>query len=147
MRKLGFALLSLTLCLSVAAQAQPKVHNLDKIASVVGASIILQSEIDLKYAPYLAQGNAPDPTAKCQIAQQFVTQKLLAAQAIIDSISVTDDDVDNDIDRRMRGMIQRAGGTDRLETFLGRSVIQYKDEIRPDIKESLVAQKMQQKIT
>jgi peptidyl-prolyl cis-trans isomerase SurA len=47
----------------------------------------------------------------------------------------------------MRGMIQRAGGQDRLEQFLGRSVIQYKDEIRPDIRESLIAQKMQQKIT
>ena len=44
-------------------------------------------------------------------------------------------------------MIQRAGGQERLEQFLGRSVIQYKDEIRPDIRESLVAQKMQQKIT
>jgi peptidyl-prolyl cis-trans isomerase SurA len=147
MRKIGFALLSLTLWLSVSAQAQPKVHNLDKIAAVVGASIILQSDIELKYATYLAQGNPPDPSVKCQIAQSFITQKLLAAQAIIDSIEVTDDDVDNDIDRRMRGMIQRAGGQDRLETFLGRSVIQYKDEIRPDIKEELVAQKMQQKIT
>ncbi len=147
MRKIGFALLSLTLWLSAAAQAQPKVHNLDKIAAVVGGSIILQSDIELKYGTYLVQGNPPDPSVKCQIAQSFITQKLLAAQAVIDSISVTDDDVDNDIDRRMRGMIQRAGGQDRLETFLGRSVIQYKDEIRPDIREELVAQKMQQKIT
>src|ERR1700753_1088121 len=140
MRKLGFALLSLTLCLSVAAQPQPRVHNLDKIAAVVGASIILQSDIELKYATYLAQGTPADPRLKCQIAQNFVTQKLLAAQAVIDSIDVKDDDVDNEIDRRMRTMIQRAGGQDRLETFLGRSIIQYKDEIRPDIREELVAQ-------
>ncbi len=133
-------------CSSV-AQAQPKAHNLDKIAAVVGGSIILQSDIELKYATYLAQGNPPDPTVKCQIAQNFISQKLLAAQAVIDSIDVKDEDVDNDIDRRMRSMIQRAGGEDRLETFLGRSVIQYKDEIRPDIKEGLVAQKMQSKIT
>jgi len=133
-------------CCSV-AQAQPKVHNLDKIAAVVGGSIILQSDIELKYATYLAQGNPPDPSVKCQIAQNFISQKLLAAQAIIDSIDVKDDEVDNDIDRRMRSMIQRAGGEDRLETFLGRSIIQYKDEIRPDIKEGLVAQKMQAKIT
>jgi peptidyl-prolyl cis-trans isomerase SurA len=71
----------------------------------------------------------------------------LAAQAVIDSVQVKEDEVDNDVDRRMRGMIQRAGGQDRLEQFLGRSVIQYKDEIRPDIKEGLIAQKMQQKIT
>jgi peptidyl-prolyl cis-trans isomerase SurA len=44
-------------------------------------------------------------------------------------------------------MTSRAGGQERLEQFLNRSVLQYKDEIRPDIKESLVAQKMEGKIT
>jgi len=145
MRKIGLALLSFVLLTSV-AMAQPK-HTLDKIAAVVGSSVVLQSDIELKYATYLAQGNAANPDIKCQIAQSFITQKLLAAQAIIDSVEVKDDEVDADIDRRMRGMIQRAGGQDRLEQFLGRSVIQYKDEIRPDIKEELVAEKMRQKIT
>jgi|SRR6185437_10385858 len=144
MRKFGIVILSFVL-FATAASAQK--HTLDKIAAVVGNSIVLQSDIELKYATYLAQGNPPNPDIKCQILQQFLTQKLLAAQAVIDSVDVKDDEVDADIDRRMRGMIQRAGGQDRLEQFLGRSVIQYKDEIRPDIKESLIAQKMQQKIT
>jgi peptidyl-prolyl cis-trans isomerase SurA len=146
MRKFGIAILSIILFIQ-AARAQPK-RTLDKIAGVVGSSIILQSDIELKYQlQYIAQGNPPNPAVKCQILQSLLTQKLLAAQAIIDSVEVKDDEVDNDVDRRMRGMIQRAGGQDRLEQFLGRSVIQYKDEIRPDIKESLIAQKMQQKIT
>jgi peptidyl-prolyl cis-trans isomerase SurA len=145
MRKFAIAILSLTLFMQVAKAQQ--VHTLDKIAAVVGSSIILQSDIELKYATYLAQGNPPNPAVKCEIAQSFITQKLLAAQAVIDSIEVSDDDVDAEVDRRMRGMIQRAGGQDRLEQFLGRSIIQYKDEVRPDIKEELVAQKMQQKIT
>jgi len=144
MRKFGLVLLSITLFISFASAQK---HTLDKIAAVVGGSIILQSDIELKYATYLAQGNPPNPEVKCQITQGFITQKLLAAQAIIDSIDVKDDEVDADIDRRMRGMIGRAGSQDRLEQFLGRSVIQYKDEIRPDIKEELIAQKMQQKIT
>jgi peptidyl-prolyl cis-trans isomerase SurA len=124
-----------------------RVHTLDKIAGVVGSGIILQSDIELKYASFLAQGNQPSPDIKCQILQSLLTQKLLAQQAVIDSVEVKDDEVDADVDRRMRGMIQRAGGQDRLEQFLGKSTIQYKDEIRADIKESLVAQKMQQKIT
>jgi peptidyl-prolyl cis-trans isomerase SurA len=68
-------------------------------------------------------------------------------QAIIDSIDVKDDDIDASVDRRMREMMQRAGGQDKLEGFLGRSLIQYKDEIRPDMKEQMIAQKMQSKIT
>jgi peptidyl-prolyl cis-trans isomerase SurA len=133
--------------LDTVVKARGPVHTLDKIAGVVGSGIILQSDIELKYASYLAQGNQPDPAIKCQILQGLMTQKLLAQQAVIDSVDVKDDEVDNDLDRRMRGMIQRAGGQDRLEQFLGRSLIQYKDEVRPDIKEELIAQKMQQKIT
>ncbi|HEY4326540.1 MAG TPA: peptidylprolyl isomerase [Mucilaginibacter sp.] len=166
MRKFGIAILSFILIISAAKAQTTKqdsaakvsahkvdsvprgpVHNLDKIAGVVGAGIILQSDIELKYANYLAQGNPPNPSIKCQILQGLLTQKLLAQQAVIDSVEVKDDEVDNDLDRRMRGMIQRAGGQDRLEQFLGRSLIQYKDEVRPDIKEELIAQKMQQKIT
>jgi peptidyl-prolyl cis-trans isomerase SurA len=171
MRKFGTAILSFILFISVAvaqqktkqdsaaAAAKPKAredsvvaasrpkHTLDKIAGVVGNSIILQSDIELKYGTYLAQGNQPNSDIKCQILQSFLTQKLLAQQAIIDSVDVKDDEVDADVDRRMRGMLQRAGGQEKLEQFLGRSIIQYKDEIRPDIKESLVARKMQEKIT
>lgn len=84
MRKIGLGIFSFTLFIS-AALAQPK-HTLDKIAAVVGSSVVLQSDIELKYATYLAQGNSPNPDIKCQIAQGFITQKLLAAQAIIDSI-------------------------------------------------------------
>ena len=160
MRKFGTAILSLILIISVAcAQTTPAakpdttpvprgpVHTLDKIASVVGSSIILQSDIELQYSIYLSNGNQPNPSIKCYILQNLLTQKLLAQQAVIDSISVKDDEVDNEVDRRMRGSIQRAGGQDKLEQFLGRSTIQYKDEIRPDIKEGMVANKMRGHIT
>ncbi len=146
MRKFGFTLLlSLTALVSF-VHAQEK-KTLDEIAAVVGSSIILKSDIDFKYAQYVVQGGRPDLSVKCQIVQQLLTQKLLAQQAVIDSVSVSDDDVDNNIDRRMRYMMQNAGGQERLEQFLGRSVIQYKDEIRPDMKEQAVAEKMQHKIT
>src|SRR5258708_25863356 len=122
-------------------------RTLDKIAGVVGSSIILQSDIELQYANFLASGNQPDPSVKCIILRNQLTQKLLAQQAVIDSVTVKDDEVDNELDRRMRGMIARAGGQERLEQFLGRSSIQYKDELRPDIKENMVATRMRSKIT
>jgi len=76
MRKFGIALLSFILLIS-AVKAQPK-HTLDKIAAVIGSGIILQSDIELKYATYVAQGMPPNPGAKCNILQQLVSQKLLA---------------------------------------------------------------------
>jgi peptidyl-prolyl cis-trans isomerase SurA len=144
MRKFGIILFSFFIVFTTAhAQRQ----TLDKVAGVVGGSVILKSDIELQYAQYLVAGNQPDPNIRCMVLQRLLTQKLLAQQAVIDSVTVTEDDVDAQIDRRMRASIQRAGGQDRLEQFLGRSVLQYKDEIRPDIREQMVAEKMQQKIT
>ncbi|MEJ6981842.1 peptidylprolyl isomerase [Pedobacter sp. P351] len=121
--------------------------TINKIVAIVGDNIILQSDIDREYADYIARGNPENQELKCYIVQQMLTQKLLTQQAVIDSVTVTDDEITNEADRRMRALIQRAGGQERLEQFLNRSVIQYKDQIRPDIRERLVADKMEHKIT
>ena len=84
---------------------------------------------------------------KCYILQQMLVQHLLKQQAEIDSVMVDDKQVDDELDRRMRYQIQRAGGQDKLEEFLNRSVLQYKDELRPDVKDQLQANKMQGTIT
>jgi peptidyl-prolyl cis-trans isomerase SurA len=144
MRKFG---LTLFILLTTLTFVNAQKRTLDKIAGVVGSGIILQSDIESQYAQYLVQGNQPNPSIKCYILQQLLTQKLLAQQAVIDSVTVKDDEVDAEVDRRMRSMVQRAGGEERLEGFLGRSIIQYKDEIRPEIKEQKIAEKMRQKIT
>lgn len=133
------------MCLLLNVQAQKT--NLDKVVAVVGSNIILLSDLNQQYAIYLNQGNAADDKAKCYFLQQMLIQKLLKQQAEIDSIMVDDNQVDDALDKRMRYQIQRMGGQERLEQFLQKSVLQYKDEMRPEIKEGLIAEKMQQKIT
>lgn len=145
MRKVGITFLVVVL-FALSAIAQEK-RTLDKIVAVVGNNIILKSDIETNYANYLAGGGAPNPDLKCQVVANLISQKLLAAQAVIDSVMVKDDEVDNEVDRRWRGMVQRAGGEDKIEALLGRSGLVWKDEIRPDVKELLVAQKMRAKIT
>jgi peptidyl-prolyl cis-trans isomerase SurA len=144
MRKFGVVLLVVVLFASV-ANAQKKM--LDKIVAVVGSSIILNSDIETGYAQYLVQGAQPPPGLKCQITQSLISQKLLTAQAVIDSIEVKESEIDDEVDRRMRQSIQRAGGEDKLAQFLGRPIEQYKDDIRPDVKEMLVSERMRGKIT
>ncbi|MET3113346.1 peptidyl-prolyl cis-trans isomerase SurA [Pedobacter sp. CG_S7] len=133
------------LCLFLNVQAQKK--NIDKVVAVLGNNVILLSELNQQYAQYLNSGNTNNESVKCYILQQILVQKLLKQQAEIDSVMVDEPQVDDEVDRRMRSSIQRAGGQDRLEQFLNKSVLQYKDEIRPDIKDALIANKMQGKIT
>lgn len=119
---------------------------IDRIVATVGSNIILQSDIEMQYAQNLAQGMKPDDTFKCYILQQLVTQKLLSQQASIDSIEVSEAEVDDNLNRRMQVMVRQAGGKERLEKFLNRSLLQYKEEMRPNIAEQLKAQRMQQTI-
>jgi peptidyl-prolyl cis-trans isomerase SurA len=140
-------ILAIVIIIFFTGQINSSAQSIDKIAGVVGGAIILQSEIETQYAEYISQGNKPDPELKCVILQNLLTQKLLSQQAIIDSVTVEESQVDDAIDRRMRSMVSRAGGEERLEQFLGRSILQYKDQVRGDIREQLVANKMQNKIT
>jgi len=126
-------------------QAQKK--SVDKVIAVLGSDVILLSELNQQYVMYLNSGNPVDEKVKCMILQQMLVQHLLKQQADIDSVMVDDKQVDDELDRRMRAQIQRAGGQDRLEEFLNKSVLQYKDELRPDVKDQLQANKMQGTIT
>ncbi len=142
-RILSIASVLVALFLNVNAQKA----NLDKVVAVVGSNIILLSDLNQQYAIYLNQGSPADEKAKCYFLQQMLVQKLLKQQAEIDSIVVEENQIDEELDKRMRYQIQRMGGQERLEQFLQKSLLQYKDEMRPDVKEGLIAQKMQGKIT
>jgi peptidyl-prolyl cis-trans isomerase SurA len=136
---------SALMCLLLSVKAQKPI--IDKVVAVVGSNVILLSDLNQQYAIFLNQGNPADDKVKCYFLQQMLVQKLLKQQAEIDSIMVDDTQVDDEVDKRMRYQIQRMGGQERLEQFLQKSVLQYKDEMRPEIKDGLIAQKMQQKIT
>lgn len=133
------------LCMFFSVQAQK--NTVDKIVAVIGGNPILLSDLNQQYTMYLNQGNPPNPDIKCYIIQQMLAQKLLKQQAEIDSVFVEESEVDIELDRRMRAQVQRAGGQENLERFLGKSLLQYKEEIRTDVKEQLVSNKMQGKIT
>jgi len=115
----------------------------DRVAATVGSSIILQSDVEMQYAQNLVQGMKPDDNFKCYLLQQLVTQKLLSQQAAIDSIEVSESEIDDNLNSRMQVMVRQAGGKERLESFLNRSILQYKEEMRTSVGEQLKAQKMQ----
>ncbi len=142
-----FLVATALICLFLNSYAQPGKHNIDKVAAVVGNNIVLLSDLNQQYTQYLYQGNPANEEIKCKILQNTLTQKLLKQQAEIDSVMVEDGQVDDEVNKRMRYSMQRAGGQERLEQFLNKSLLQYKDEIRPSVKDELIAQKMQAKIT
>lgn len=138
-------LLIILTALNLVAFAQEKVA--DKIVAVLGENIVLQSDIDGQFAQYIAQGYANKPELKCQILESLITQKLLQNQAQLDSIEVSEGQVEDELNRRLNYFIAQIGSQEKLEQFLGKSVIEFKSDLREDVRSVIMAQNMQSQIT
>lgn len=140
----GFrALFCLALLIGHTAAAQYK--TVDKIAAVVGDKAILLSEIEGQYLNLEFQ-SADKQTVKCAIIEEMIIQKLLLNQAEKDSITVSDDQVDAELNKKIRYFINQMGSVEKLESFLGKPILQIKNDYRDKIRQQLVTEEMQRKI-
>jgi peptidyl-prolyl cis-trans isomerase SurA len=151
------ALLTLLLLLGFApaSQAQlgitrPKGQTLlDGIVVKVDNQIVLRSDVENIYSQEVsrAAGKPLSPDLKCKILQSLVLNKLMLARAEVDSVTVTDQQVNGEVDRRMAYFIQQIGSEKRLEEQYNKPIKTLKDDLRPQIKDQLTQQKMQETIT
>jgi peptidyl-prolyl cis-trans isomerase SurA len=138
-------------CLSViigiaACVAQPKPVLADKIIAVVGNKIILKSDIDNALLDMQRQNIEVPANARCLTLEQSLGVKALVLQAEKDSLPVTDEEVETDIDQRIRYFIQQYGSKDELERIAGKSIYQLKDDMREGIRDMKLAGAMRNKI-
>ncbi len=119
----------------------------DQVMGVVGSKIILKSDIEKQYIQFMAQAGGEAEESKCVIFDQIILQKLLLNQAEIDSVTVSDAQIESELDRRMRFYIQQIGSEKKLEEYFHTTIRELKDEFRDVIKDQLVVQTMQSKIT
>jgi peptidyl-prolyl cis-trans isomerase SurA len=130
-------------CGLTAVFAQQKVVA-DKIVGIVGDKIVLKSEIQIANADIVRQGGQAQD--ECNLLDGMLTQKALVLQAEKDSIPVTDEEVEAEIDQKIRYFISQYGSKDALEQISGQSIYQLKDYFRQPIREGRLAQGMRNKI-
>lgn len=141
--------LGILLCLAFGLHAQEENGTpVEGIVGIVGRNIILKSEVDAQYEAFKRQGLNSDKITECRVLEDLLFQKLLVHHAEIDSVIVSDDEVESNMDRRLQQLIAQMGGDKRkLEEYYGKSIIEIKEEMRPLMKEQLTAQRMQYGIT
>ena len=121
---------------------------LDKIICKVDNYIVLKSELEAAYQNYVTEGNPGSDQAKCNLLNRLVMNKLMVAKAEIDSLLVTDAEVDQNTSQRMSVILQNYGNSaEELERQYGKTMEQIKIELRDQIREQLLAREMTQKIT
>ncbi|MFZ9403789.1 MAG: peptidylprolyl isomerase, partial [Sediminibacterium sp.] len=139
----------LFLTVTVIAQAQVKKVIADKIVGAVGDKYILKSDIDNAIADYKRQAQGQEGAvipSVCQVLEGQLIRKALVLQSEKDSLVVTDEEVENMIDTKIRRFIAEFGSKEALEEIAGKSIFQLKEDFRMPIKEQKLAQDMQEKI-
>jgi peptidyl-prolyl cis-trans isomerase SurA len=126
--------------------AQPKKVLADKIVGVVGDKIVLKTDIDNALIDMQRQGVEAPPNARCYVMEQALGVKALVLQAEKDSLPVTDEEIDADIDNRIRYFVSQYGSNEELERIAGKSVYQLKEDFRISIREQKLAGAMRDKI-
>ena len=133
----------LILLLSVTISAQ----SIDKVEAVIGDEIVLTSEIESQYLQYLSQGGEKSPAIRCEIVEDLLFQKLLLNQAKLDSVTISNDEVEQEIAKRLTYFERQLGSIEKVEAYFNKSVVDIELELKKVIKDQFQAQRMQSQIT
>ena len=148
MNKLKIHILSLLLvCISFGLFAQEREKPVvDEILAVVGSQVILKSDIERQLAEMKLHDSSLIASARCDVFKNVMLQKLLLNQAYIDSLKITDEQVNGEIGRRLNYFISQAGSEEALEKYYNKTIPEIKEEMRVPIKEVLLVRQMKEKI-
>jgi peptidyl-prolyl cis-trans isomerase SurA len=120
-------------------------QSIDKIVAHIGDQIILKSDIENQKVSFFQENNLK--LSNCEILDQLFLQKLLLNQAEIDSIQISDAQVDGEMENRLRIIENQIGSREKLEEFYGKTTTQIKIEMKDAIKKKLLTEEMQRQIT
>ena len=139
-------LLTIIILLNFNLLSQDKPLIIDQVVARVGDRIILQSDIESQFSQILSINQAPKQL-KCQILEELLTQKLLLNQADIDSIFITDDELDAELNARLQLFIDQMGGIEKMEDYFHKSIFEIKEDLKKILRDQIRAQRMLNQLT
>ena len=119
---------------------------LDRILAIVDNEVILESELTAQVQFY-ALNNRIDPATpglREQVLESMIVEKLIVAKAIEDSVTVTDEEVQQQLDYRIQQNIQQVGSEARLEELYGMPLSRIRREFRDEMRKRMLSERLQQ---
>ena len=140
MKRHTLGLFAILCCLF--SQAQKNV--IDEVVWVVGDEAILRSDVEKQRLEF---GSQTKGNPYCVIPEQIAIQKLFLHQAVIDSVSVTDSEVNQYVESEINERILMAGSKEKLEEYMKLSMVQIREELFDQYKDRLTALRMRDQLT
>jgi peptidyl-prolyl cis-trans isomerase SurA len=145
-RNLRFCLVLMSLFLPGVLTVHSQVL-VESIAAIVGNEVIYLSDPENTVADMRRGGNrTPVAQLRCNVFHEMLISKLFLDQARIDSITVTDDAVEGELNMQMNDAIRRAGSEEVLVEFFKKSMVEIRRDIKKTMLEQAVVREVQSKI-
>src|SRR6056297_3001862 len=139
-KSVGIFLLGLFLSGHVLAQGQV----VDQIVAIVGSNIVLKSDIEKMYINQQAQGITSQGDMKCEILENILVDKLLVAEAQLDTlIMVTPSQVNQQMDGQLQMYLAHFGSESAVENYFKKPIAEIKAEMQEVIRDQLLSSQMQ----
>ncbi|WP_116106906.1 peptidylprolyl isomerase [Lewinella sp. IMCC34191] len=137
-------ILALLLCLTASSVFAQSGAVIDEVIARVGSEYVLLSELEEQYALAESQSNEALPAeARCAMLDQTLVGKLLYNQSKLDSIEVTDAEVEQQLNARIDRILSYMGGDiNQFEDYYGQSITATKEQFREDLREQLAVDRM-----
>ncbi len=120
-------------------------QQIDGVIAVVGSSMIKYSDLETTYLQSRSSAESASLT-KCDIFENMLLNKLMLHQAAVDSMEVTEEEIDDELSQRINYMVQVYGSQQRLEKQMNKTMPQIREYFHDVIKENLLIRQAQNKI-
>lgn len=128
-------------------QTQKRV-KLDGVATVVGKNIVLDSEIAAYKLEFEQQSEGKLEISDCEMLEQIMERKLLSHHAVVDSIVVTEAEINGQVEQKIAYFLQQLGSEEKVYTYYGFSdMADLRKEFNIVEKEALMVKRMVGQLT
>ena len=131
----------------MAVQAQPR-QVVDGIVAVVGKTIVRHSDIEQAYTQVrLHQGMQTAKVERCKLLENMLVSKLLVHKGMIDSVEVSEDQVEREVQRYLQAAVLQAGGKDKLRQVFNYSYDELHDQYFDILHDRILSQQVEYELT
>ncbi|MDR1860470.1 MAG: peptidylprolyl isomerase [Bacteroidales bacterium] len=121
---------------------------IDQIVAVVGSNIILKSDIERSYREIMARGQAEEGDMKCQILEHLLTEKLLMAEAELDTTieAMTPGQLNQELSNHMQHLVKSLGSERAVEAYFHKPIAQLRASFEEELRNAYLTGEMQKRI-
>ena len=145
MKKLMILLAVVAMGATLCAQERQVV---DGIVAVVGKNIIRHSDIEQAYTQIrLHQGVQNAHEERCKLLESMLVNKMLLHKGMIDSVEVSDDQVEEQVQYYLQAAVRQAGSKEKLREMFNYSYDELHDQYFDIIRDRTLSQKVEYQLT